>query len=60
MSYLNKLLGKKAQYEQEKVFLDAKIAVVDELISEESIQSVETPCEQSEEIDEETVQNESY
>ena len=60
MSYLNKLLEKKAKYEQEKVFLNAKIAVVDELISEENMQSVEVPCEQSEEITEETVQNENY
>lgn len=55
---INELLAKKAKYENEKIFLDAKIAVVDEFIAEEEAKCVEQVEEVAEEnlCDEETIQ----
>lgn len=45
MFTLNDLLVKREKYEKERFFLEAKIAVVDEMIAEERVK----PCENKEE-----------
>ena len=58
---LAELLAKKAQYEHEKLFVEAKISVVDEMIAEERAKTAEEPIAETEEVVEETTQqDESY
>jgi hypothetical protein len=58
---LAELLAKKAQYEHEKLFVEAKISVVDEMIAEERAKTAEEPITETEEVVEETTQqDESY
>ena len=50
---LNELIAKKAEFEEAKAWLEAKIAVVDEFIAEEKAKCAEEPT--IEEATEETV-----
>ena len=54
MISLQELLGKKVKYENEKLFIEAKIAVVDEMIADENAKCVEPA---NEEIVEEPIEN---
>lgn len=60
MERLNELYGYKARYEQERLFIDAKISVIDDMIADQKAKCIEQriadPIEYPESVVEETVE----
>jgi hypothetical protein len=58
MERLNELYCYKTRYEKEKLFVEAKIAVVDDMIADEKAKTVEQVAEEN--VEETIQQDESY